>query len=121
MSVRNRPRTAESYATIVNNHLVPNIGAVHLTELQPADVERLEAQLLASGLSANTVHHVHVVLAKALKDAMRKGLIHHNVCQAVDPPKPERYEVTGPEIQAIGHILASAEKTPYAAVFKVMA
>ncbi len=84
---------------------MPNIGAVHLAKLQPADVERLEAQLLASGLSANTVHHVHVTLAKALKDALRKGLVHHNVCQSVDPPSIGRYEVTVPDTEAIGRIL----------------
>ena len=120
VAVRNRPRTAESYATIVNNHLIPKIGALRLSRLQPADVERMEAELLKSGLSSNTVHHIHVVLTKSLKDAMRKGLVYRNVCQLVDPPRPGRYEVTVPEIGAIGQILALALETPYGSLFRFM-
>jgi integrase len=81
----------------------------------------MEAALLASGLSANTVHHVHVALAQALKDAMRKGLVHRNVCQAVDPPRPGRYEVKVPDAQAIGQILDLAHQGPYGPAFRFMA
>ena len=80
----------------------------------------MEAALLRTGLTANTVHHVHVVLAKALKDAMRKGMVHRNVCQAVDPPKPGRYEVKVPDIQAITEILDQTQDTPYEAPFYFM-
>ena len=121
VSVRNRPRTVDSYTTIVHKHIIPTLGHVHLSKLQPGDVERLEAWLLASGFSASTTHHVHVVLAKALKDAMRKSIVHRNVCQAVDPPSPGRYEVKVPDAQAIKQILALARETPYHAVFHFMA
>ena len=68
----------------------------------------MEAKVLKSGLSANTVHHVHVVLSKALKDAMRKGLIYRNVCQVVQPPNIGRYEVNVPDQRAIARILELA-------------
>ena len=115
MAIRNRPRTAESYAVIVRNHINPVLSNTLLSKLQPADVQRMEAALLASGLSANTVHHVHIALSKALKDAMRSGLIHRNVCQAVDPPSIGRYEVTVPDAGDIGRILKLARGTPYGA------
>lgn len=121
VAIRNRPRTIESYTIIVHNHIIPAVGSIQLAKLQPSDVQRMEAALLASGLSANTVHHVHVALAKALKDAMRKGLVHRNVCQAVDPPSPGRYEVKVPDAQAIGQILTLARQTPYADVFHFIA
>jgi len=121
VAVRNRPRTVEGYTTIVHNHIIPAVGSIQLAKLQPADVQRMEAALLASGLSANTVHHVHVALAKALKDAMRKGLVHRNVCQAVDPPSPGRYEVKVPPMGGIASILRMAQDTPYGPVFRFMA
>ena len=121
VSVRNRPSTRRSYATIVRRHINPVLGHMPLIKLQPADVERLESGLLADGKSSSTAHHVHVVLSKAIKDAMRKGLVHQNVCQSVDPPKVGRYEVQVPDIEAIRRILDLAENTPYAAVFKFMA
>ncbi len=81
----------------------------------------MEAQLLESGLSANTVHHIHVALAKSLKVAPWKGLVYRNICLMVDALGPERYEVRVPEIEAIGRILKLAQKTPYGAVFNFMA
>ena len=121
VSVRNAPRTVSSYAVIVRNHINPVIGQIPLAKLQPGDVERLEARLLASGLSANTVHHVHVVLSKAFKDAMRKGILHRNVCQMIQPPSPGRYEVKLPDASAVKDILARAVGTPYEPVFRFMA
>jgi len=121
VAVRCRPRTVEGYSTIVERHLVPYLGALHLVKLQPGDVERMEAALLASGLSSNTVRHVHVVLAKALKDAARKGLVGRNVCQYVEPPKVGRYEVKVPPMEGIAHILRLAQDTPYGPAFHFMA
>ena len=121
VATHTRPRTAEAYTVIVRNHIVPKIGKLQLTQLQPSDVERLESGLLASGLSANTVHHVHVVLSKSIKDALRKGIVHRNVCQLVDPPRPGRYEVRVPDAQAIREILSLAATTSYAALLHFMA
>jgi len=50
-----RPRTLESYRSTVALHLGPGIGKQPLTKLQPEQVERLYAQMLATGLSAATV------------------------------------------------------------------
>jgi integrase len=121
VAARNRPRTAEGYVIIVRKHILPNLGAIHLEKLQPSDVERMEAHLLSSGLSANMVHHVHVVLAKALKDAMRKGMIQRNVCQQFDPPRPGRYEVKVPDESGIRKILDLARGTSYSPIFEFMA
>ena len=57
----------------------PRGGALQIAKLQPSDVERMEAALLRTGLTADTVHQVHVVLAKALKDAIREAMVHRNV------------------------------------------
>ena len=59
VSIRNRPRTVESYAVIVRNHINPVLGSTRLSKLTATDVQRLEAGLLAAGLTPNTVHHVH--------------------------------------------------------------
>ncbi len=118
-----RPRTTEGYTTIVNRHIIPAIGSKQLQKLGTADVKRMEAGLLDSGLSPNTVHHVHITLSKALKDAMRgdDGLLHRNVCQGVKPPSPGRYEVKVPDAHAIKEILTLAEDTPYGTALRFAA
>ena len=83
----------------------------------------MEADLEANGLSKNTVHHVHVCLSKALKDAVLDGDISLavNVCQGVKPPSIGRYEVQVPDAQAISRILVLAETTPYGPPFRFTA
>ena len=121
VAVRNRPRTVESYAVIVNNHIVPVLGHILLSKLQAADVQQLEAGLLASGLSSNTVRHVHIALSKAIKDAMRGGVVHQNVCEAVEAPSPGVYEVKAPDPNAIRQILVQANAGTYGAILQFMA
>ncbi len=119
--VRNRPRTVESYTVIVRNHIIPVLGSTRLSKLTASDVQRLESSLLASGLTANTVRHVHICIAKALKDAVRAGVLHQNVCQAVQAPSPGTYEVNVPDAEGINRILSLAESTTYGTVFRFMA
>lgn len=121
VAIRNRPRTVESYTVIVRNHINPVLGSIRLSKLAAADVQRLESGLLTSGLTPNTVRHVHVCLAKALKDAMRSGVLHQNVCQAVQAPSPGIYKVDLPDSEEINRILDLAESTPYGPVFLLMA
>lgn len=52
---------------------------------------------------------------------MRQGLVQRNVCQAVEPPNPGRYEVNFPDSQAITEILKLAADTPYAPLLYFMA
>ena len=123
VSIRNCPRTVEGYTVIVRNHINPAIGGIQLNKLQSGVVQTMEADLRKSGLSANTVRHVHIALSKALKDAMRADppLVDRNVCQAVTAPSPGRYEVKVPDAGAIGRIVALAQGTPYGAALRFAA
>ena len=47
-----------------------------------------------------TVRYVHLMLQKALKDALRKGSVLRNVADAADPPKLS--SVKRPEIRVGG-------------------
>jgi integrase len=84
---RLRPRTFDSYAMIVNRHLVAALGSTRLARLTPADVRGYLADKLAAGLSARTCAYHRAILRKALHDAMRDGLLGRNVAALADPPK----------------------------------
>ena len=45
------------------------------------------------GLSPRTVQYTHAVLHRALKQALRWGMVGRNVCEAVDRPQVQRKEV----------------------------
>lgn len=72
----------------MKGHICPALGKIKLSKLTPAHVQGLYRSKLDSGLSPATVHKVHTVLHKALKQAMRWSLVPRNVTEAVTPPRP---------------------------------
>ena len=89
-----RLTTYRSYVQHVRWHIVPHLGELPLQALSGAQINALYARLAAcgrrggkSGLSALTIRHVHAVLHRALKDAVRWGVLARNPIEAADPPR----------------------------------
>ena len=89
-----RPSTVRRYRDLARLHILPGLGGLRLAKLSPADVQRLHADRLASGLSPTSVRHLHGVLHHALDDAVRWGLVARNITDAVDAPKRSTPEMT---------------------------
>lgn len=94
-----RSRTLSNYQMQVRRHIAPTLGRVQLKNLTPAHVQGLYRQKLDSGLAPSSVRYIHAVLHRALKQALRWGLVPRNVAQAVDIPKlvNEEVEALSPE------------------------
>lgn len=88
-----RPKTFESYEWLVRKHIAPALGRIKLASLNAAHLQGLYRSKLDAGLSARTVRYVHAVMHRALKQALRWGLVPRNVSEAVDPPKLQRKEI----------------------------
>jgi integrase len=121
VAVRNRPRTVESYASLVRNHLSPALGRRKLHQLRPSDVDHMVASMRAKGLTANTALHAFTVLRKALRDAEQRGLVTRNVCRIADSPKVDKYKVDPPEMEAVNRILNEADRTEFGPILRFMA
>lgn len=95
-----RPSTQRRYRDLIRLHAVPYIGRVKLAKLSALDLQRLYANRLAAGgphgrsLSPTTVHQLHNILHKALKQAMRWALITRNPADAVSAPRPARPQMS---------------------------
>jgi integrase len=114
-----RPSTLQRYRQLATHQLLPGIGHHRLDRLQPEHVEKLYADLEASGLAAATVLQAHRVLSRALKVAMQRDKVARNVCTLVDAPTVDRAEVqplTGAEAR---QVLAAAAGQPNAARWSV--
>ncbi len=85
--------TYESYEYVVRRHLVPAFASKRIRNLSPAQVQNLYRQKLDSGLSRRTVQLIHTTLHKALKQAMKWGLVPRNATEAVDVPRPQKKEI----------------------------
>ena len=91
-------RTSEGYRGNLDRYILPKLGRTPLEKLTPLYVQEMESALLrgggkrGQGLSPQTVLHVHRVLSKALKTAVKLGLVTRNVAEAVEPPRVIRRE-----------------------------
>ena len=87
-----RPSTARRYQWYVENYIAPAIGAHRLAGLRPEHLDRMYNELLAHGgrdggaLSAKTVYDVHVVMRSALRFAVDRHLVDHNIATDARPP-----------------------------------
>ena len=91
-------RTLEGYRGNLERYILPRIGNISLERLSAQQVQEMETSLLRNGgsngrvLSPTTVLQVHRILSKALKDALKLGIVRWNVAEAVEPPRITRYE-----------------------------
>jgi len=93
---RVRPRTLESYESLIRLYLTPLIGSHRIDKLKPDDIENAYRQLTGGGLSNATVLRAHRVLSRALKVAHQRGMVTQNVAGLVEPPTVKRAETQLP-------------------------
>lgn len=91
-----RPGTWKHYAWLVNNHIVPKIGHIHLIKLKPHHIEKFYNGLLLEDnpVSKRTIRHLHSFLKEALDRAVNWDILHKNVVKVIDPPSPTRPDMT---------------------------
>lgn len=87
---RLRPRTLDSYQTMVRLHIRPALGHHRLDRLQPEHLEAFYLALEEKGLSASTALRAHRILSRALKVAHQRGKVGRNVAVLVDAPAAKR-------------------------------
>ncbi|MDQ4000491.1 MAG: site-specific integrase, partial [Actinomycetota bacterium] len=90
--------TYANYAYIARVHIRPALGRVKLRSLTPAHVRGFYGEKSRSDLSAATVKKMHVVLRKALSQAVSDGLLPRNTADGVKPP---RVSAPGEEIKPL--------------------
>lgn len=85
-------RTIEIYGSIVRCHLMPRLGKIRLTQLDPSAVAAMMRRIAADGLSPSTVAMARRVLRRALHHAAQRRLVSYNAAALVDGPKLARKE-----------------------------
>jgi len=108
------PKTLESYQSIVERHLIPNLGQHQLRDLQPSMIQAYYAKACES-LSARSVHYHHRLLKQAFKYAVRQGFLGRNTCDLVDPPgfqKKKMRTLAPEEVQRLLEVASDSEYYP---------
>lgn len=101
-----RPTTKRDYQTAIDNHIVPAIGKKRLDKLSVQHVRQMHE---AIG-KRRAAEKAHVILKKALKDAIREQMITVNVAEMLDPPKYKKNHRTSLSIELAGRIISTAQR-----------
>lgn len=114
-----KPRTIDSYMTMVNVHLKPKLGAAKLDALTPHIIQQFYNSLQRGKkpLSAKTVKNIHGVLHKSLEQACELGYILNNPASSCKLPKVERSEIKPLDSEAISIFLEVIKGHRYEKVF----
>ena len=83
---------SDNYRSVAKNHIVPTLGRRKLAELTPAEVDRLLSKKLDSGLSTSSVRRIRSVLAQAIDQGVRWGMVNRNVATLARAPRMVRQE-----------------------------
>lgn len=79
--------THANYSYISRIHITPALGRVKLKSLTPAHVRSFYAEKSRTDLAPATIKKMHVVLRKALSQALSDGLVPRNAAAGVKPPR----------------------------------
>ena len=98
-------------------HVIPALGRVKLKALSPAHLQGLYRDRLDAGLLSCTVQRLHAVIHRALKQALRWGLVSRNVSEAADPPRAQRKEIRPLTPEQVRTLLKTAREDRLEALY----
>ena len=114
-----KPVTRFGYRSIIENHLVPHLGHLRLTDLRRDDVSRMLSALDQKGLSPTTLRNVRNCLSAALMEAVEQQYIVTNPARVkvVDPRY--RSNVDGSKRRIVA-ILKALEDHRYGDLYRML-
>lgn len=87
-----RPNTVRNYRTVIEKHVIPELGNMPLQKVTPDDLERLYRVIEEEKkLSRRMAEMTHRVLYRAFKDAVTKRKLEQNPCELVPNPPRTHY------------------------------
>lgn len=112
-----RESTFERYEYTIRPHIKPALGRLKLKNLTPAHVRGFYREKLDAGLAPATVHKMHVVLHKALDQAVADSLIPRNATDAVKVPRIDREEIKPLTAEEANRLMEAASEDRLEAIY----
>ncbi|XUX01231.1 MAG: tyrosine-type recombinase/integrase [Dehalogenimonas sp.] len=122
-AIQTTRRTNDSYRSNINRHIIPEIGSIPLSLLEPGHLQTLYRRELSEtrsrpghvsrGLSARTVLYHHRILSRALGDAVRLGYCPRNAAKLAQPPRIARSALFTLKAGDVPNLLDSLYRTNF--------
>lgn len=114
-AINKAPSTYNGYERIAKKHIIPQLGHIPLTRLQPMHIQEYYSNRLqegrrdkSGGLSPTTVRKHHALLREALEHALKWQKIHRNPADLTEPPVPQEAEIYPLEPDELDIVLDAA-------------
>jgi len=104
------PTTAQDWRSVINHHLIPELGDLPLWRLNARDCDRLYRKMASTGLGQWRVRNAHVVLHRSFAQAVCWGWIPRNPVSAANRPEVARTVIVPPTPEQVRMLLRSAER-----------
>lgn len=101
--------TRADWMSVTRRHLVPAFGEMPLWKLMARDCDQLYGRMRATGLGPSRVRCAHVVLHRAVAQAVRWGWLPRNPVSAATRPAVPRPMIVPPSVRTVRAALAAAE------------
>jgi len=108
------PSTRQDWESLIGRHLNPALGEIRVARLTARDCDQLYAKLATDGLGQSRVRCAHVVLHRALAQAVRWGWLSRNPVSAAQRPEVPRTTVRPPSVDDVRAVLAAAQAKDFA-------
>lgn len=105
------PSTRADWESVVNRHLLPELGHLPLRKLTARDRDRLYARMAADGAGPLRCKCAHVVLHRVMVQAVRWGWLIRNPVSDATRPEVPRTEINPPSAATFRELLDSARAT----------
>jgi integrase len=83
---RLKPSSMTSYGRKCRLYVRPYLGRHRLTALHPDHIDAMYDAMRAKGLAEGTIRTTHIILKKALSDAVKRGILGSNPVDRLDAP-----------------------------------
>lgn len=114
--------TLRGYRVNIENHIIPNIGHIPLQQLTRGQIQKFYFDIYRGDnnndgknnigkLSARSILYIHRVLNKALKDAVRDGILAKNPAEGVSRPTVRKYQSNIYDANMLKKLLETAKGT----------
>jgi integrase len=111
-------RALERYRDVIRKNVIPALGGIALAKLTSDQISAHYTKQLANGrrdgsggLSPASVRYQHVLLGKALRNAVTRGLLVRNPMDAVEPPHIDKAPMRTLDLDQAAKVLEDARPT----------
>lgn len=108
------PTTVERYMNILDTHIIPYIGDLHLDDITPEHLNRWMDELYKKNLSRSTIRMEYGFLLNVLNTAVKWDYLSNNPMQKIDRPKAQQRDTNSLTEEQFRHLITELQKEPHA-------